>query len=154
MVKVGFDGSAIEQLLQQAESRATARHGNPVGCALYGRASAATPHVLQSFHHAGYRTQLSFLMMERTLDTPLELAVWLEQTTVGSFVREQDEQAVYEADEEAALDKGYHTPLTFEQWAERMNLNAISFDPGLWFVARIFSPFRRQDKHSRDRSFA
>jgi len=128
---------AGEQLLQQAEWRAVARHGNPVGCALYGRASAATPHVLQSFHRAGYVTRLSFLMMERSLDSPLEPAVWPGQTTVGLFVREQDEQAVYNADEEAALDKGYHTPLTFEQWAERMNLNAASFDPGLWFVARV-----------------
>lgn len=55
--------------------------------------------------------------------------------TVRTFTPGKDAQAVYQLDEEASIDKGYHAPLTFEQWAKRMNLNAAEFDPDLWFLA-------------------
>jgi mycothiol synthase len=47
----------------------------------------------------------------------------------------QDERVTYETDEEAAKDKGYHTPLSYEDWATRMGINSETFDPGLWFLA-------------------
>lgn len=52
-----------------------------------------------------------------------------------TFVRGQDEQATYQADEEAAEDKGYHDPLSYEGWVKRMGMDKESFDPGLWFLA-------------------
>jgi mycothiol synthase len=45
----------------------------------------------------------------------------------------RDEQATYEADEEASIDKGYHRPLDFAAWSERMGLGRV--DPALWFLA-------------------
>jgi len=102
---------------------------------IYSHISAANPLGVQIFSSAGYRSQLSFLIMERILDTPPEAAQWASGISVRPFVRGQDEQAVYLVDEEAALDKGYHAPLSFDGWSRRMSLNSPRFDPGLWFLA-------------------
>jgi ribosomal protein S18 acetylase RimI-like enzyme len=52
---------------------------------------------------------------------------------VRPFVVGRDEQATYEADEEAFLDIGYHRPLDFAGWVERMGPGKV--DPALWFLA-------------------
>ena len=52
-----------------------------------------------------------------------------------SFVPNQDEQATYQADEEAAEDKGYHHPLSYEKWAKRMGMDRKTFDPMNWILA-------------------
>jgi len=54
---------------------------------------------------------------------------------VRPFVLGQDEQATYQADEEAAEDKGYHQPLSYEDWIKRMRMDRDFFDPDIWFLA-------------------
>jgi mycothiol synthase len=102
---------------------------------IYTRVSATNLAGMQIFADAGYVSRLSFLMMERGLSKPPEQAQWSSGITVRLFVPGQDEQAVYQTDETASEDKGYHAPLSFDNWAKRMNLNAPEFDPGLWFLA-------------------
>ncbi len=123
------------RLLQCVERRAAAAAANAASFSLFSRVSAADPAGMQLFADAGYVSRLSFLIMERLLHEPPEPAVWPAGVGVRPFVPGQDEQAVYRADEEASQDKGYHTPLSFAAWAERMGLNHDSFDPGLWFLA-------------------
>ena len=60
---------------------------------------------------------------------------WPERISVRTFILAQDEYATYQADEEAAQDKGYHPPLSFEGWVKRVGMDRESFDPGLWFLA-------------------
>jgi ribosomal protein S18 acetylase RimI-like enzyme len=73
--------------------------------------------------------------MQLVMDAPPAAPRWPPGLVGHPFRPGRDEQAAYAADEEASLDKDYHTPLTFEQWAVRMDLNGERFDPGLWFVA-------------------
>jgi ribosomal protein S18 acetylase RimI-like enzyme len=74
-------------------------------------------------------------MMQIVMAEPPVSPQWAEGITVRTFMVGRDEQATYEADEEASEDKGYHSPLSFEAWARRMNLHNDSFDPALWFLA-------------------
>lgn len=89
----------------------------------------------QIFGDAGYEVTLSFIIMEIVMDTPPQMPRWAESITVRSFVAGQDEHATYLADEEASEDKGYHSPMTFDEWAKRMGLQLETFDPELWFLA-------------------
>ncbi len=102
---------------------------------IYTRVSAANTAVMQIFRDAGYISRLSFLTMKRSLETSPEPAQWMPGLTVRAFASGLDEQAVYRVDEEASVDKGYHAPMSFDQWARRMNLYSPDFDPGLWFLA-------------------
>jgi len=102
---------------------------------IYSRVSTANAAGMQIFREAGFASRLSFLIMKRTLEIAPEPARWMPGLTVRTFAPGKDAQAVYQLDEEASIDKGYHAPLTFEQWAKRMNLNAAEFDPDLWFLA-------------------
>lgn len=102
---------------------------------IYTRVSTVNLAGMQIFREAGYVSRLSFLVMKRTLETAPEPARWMPGLTVRTFAPGKDARAVYQVDEEASVDKGYHAPMSFEQWAKRMNLNAPEFDPGLWFLA-------------------
>ena len=123
------------QLLRLAEARASSVSADGSAVVLISRISEPDQTGKQILEEAGYALSLSFLMMERALAGPLEPAQWAPGITVRSFVPGQDEEATYLADEEAAEDKGYHTALTFEEWAKRMSLNGADFDPRLWFLA-------------------
>jgi mycothiol synthase len=57
-----------------------------------------------------------------------------EHVTIRTFVRGQDEHAVFDADEEAFRDHWGHLPGTFEQW-EYWTIQREGFDPALWFLA-------------------
>lgn len=116
-------------LLSLAEQNA------PPALPLYARVSAVNTAGMQVFREAGYVSRLSFLIMKRTLEIAPEPARWMPGLTVRTFAPGKDAQAVYKVDEEASVDKGYHAPMSFEQWAGRMSLNAPEFDPGLWFLA-------------------
>jgi GNAT superfamily N-acetyltransferase len=69
------------------------------------------------------------------MDVPPPIPQWVEGITVRPFVSGKDDQATYQADEEAAEDKGYHQPLSYEAWVKRMRMDSEFFDPDLWFLA-------------------
>lgn len=102
---------------------------------LRARLGDSNPGLRQAFETAGYVLRLSFLMMAIEMESPPAPPQWAEGLSVRTFIRGQDEQATYLADEEASADKGYSEPMTFEAWAERMKLNSPSFDASLWFLA-------------------
>lgn len=122
-------------LLQLAETRASSSNPGASSVALIGRASEYNQIGKQTFEDAGYALRLSFLIMERVMTAPPEPAQWTPGITVRTFITGRDEPATYQADEEAADDKGYHLPLTFADWAKRMSLDTAEFDPTLWFLA-------------------
>jgi ribosomal protein S18 acetylase RimI-like enzyme len=126
-------GQGIEpQLLQRIEARARAVAPNAT---LLLRASDNNEAAWHAYEAAGYSRYLSFQIMQIDLDGPPPPPQWPEGITVRPFVPDQDDQATYAADEESALDKGYHDPLTFDGWAARMGRHAAGFDPSLWFLA-------------------
>lgn len=102
---------------------------------LFTQVSARNQTLSELFILNGYRSNLSFLIMELTMTESPAAPIWPDGITVRNFIPDQDEQATYRADEEASEDKGYHQPLDFASWARRMGLNAERFDPKLWFLA-------------------
>lgn len=120
------------QLLQRIEART--RTQTPAAT-LFVRASANNQAAWHAFEQAGYSRYLSFQIMQLDLDQPPPAPQWPDGITVRPFSPGQDDQATYAADEESALDKGYHDPLTFEGWTARMGRHAADFDPSLWFLA-------------------
>jgi GNAT superfamily N-acetyltransferase len=102
---------------------------------LYGRVSEKNKILKETFISKGFQSKLSFLIMEILMDEPPQDSMWPEKITVRNFIPQQDEQATYQTDEEASKDKGYHSPLTFEEWKKRMDMDEKSFDPRLWFLA-------------------
>ncbi|HET9908828.1 MAG TPA: GNAT family N-acetyltransferase [Anaerolineales bacterium] len=121
------------QLLRILEDKAVGHRAEKVK--LFTKISERNNTLLQLFASNGYRSNLSFIMMELEMDAPPPAPEPVEGITIRTFVRGQDEQGTYQADEEAAEDKGYHTPLSFEDWSKRMRMEKESFDPTLWFLA-------------------
>jgi GNAT superfamily N-acetyltransferase len=101
----------------------------------FARVSENNRTLLKLFASYGYKTNLSFLIMELDLTQAPDMSSWPEGICVRTFIKNQDEQATYLADEEASADKGYHQPLDFDAWAKRMRLHDETFDPNLWFLA-------------------
>ena len=123
------------EFLRRAEKRAISCCGGAASISLGSRVSERDPELQQVFESAGYAKKYSFLIMERLMDYPPDRPEWPAGVSVRPFVPGRDEQAAYLVDEEASVDKGYHQPLNFEDWARRMNLHVPSFDPSLWFLA-------------------
>lgn len=105
------------------------------GGSLTARISEKNKTLLELFASKGYKSNLSFLIMELVMDGPPPDPQWPEGIHVRTFVLAQDEYATYQADEEASIDKGYHDPLSFQDWVKRMGMASERFDPGLWFLA-------------------
>jgi GNAT superfamily N-acetyltransferase len=99
------------------------------------RISEKNKTLLELFASNGYRSDHTFLIMERTMNEPPDVPQWPERVYVRAFILAQDEYAVYRADEEASQDKGYHQPLSFHAWVTHMGMDRESFDPSLWFLA-------------------
>jgi GNAT superfamily N-acetyltransferase len=121
------------QLLMLLEQKAARRAKGSVERAT--QVSERNQLLLQLYASSGYRSNLSFLIMELRLDEPPALPQWAEAIHARAFVPGQDEQITYEVDEEAAKDKGYHSPLDYEGWVKRMGMDRESFDSGIWFLA-------------------
>jgi ribosomal protein S18 acetylase RimI-like enzyme len=121
------------QLLMILESKVVSVKKGKVN--LFTRVSEKNRTLLQLFASNGYHSNLSFQVMEVTLEEPPPPPLWPDGISVRTFVRGQDEQATYQADEEAAQDKGYHDALSYEAWAQRMRMDREMFDPSLWFLA-------------------
>jgi len=123
------------QFLMILESKVTSRKKEEVKVNLFTRISEKNQTLLQLFASNGYQSNLSFLIMETLLTEPPPASQWADGLTVRGFVPGQDEEVTYRTDEEAAEDKGYHTPLSYEGWRKRMRMDAEGFDPSLWFLA-------------------
>src|SRR6266508_1869176 len=96
------------------------------------RISAKNQTLLELFIVNGYRSSLSFLIMELVMSELPATPQWAQGIMVRNFIHGQDEQATFQADEEASQDKGYHQPLGFEAWSKRMGIGFERFDPSLW----------------------
>jgi len=121
------------QLLTILEEKAVVHKTEKVK--LFTKISEKNNTLLQLFASNGYKSNLSFIIMQLEMNEPPPTPQWPEGIAVRPFIRGQDEQATYQADEEAAEDKGYHDPFSYEGWAKRMGMDRESFDPGLWFLA-------------------
>lgn len=121
------------QLLSLLEQKAAARARGTVE--LVTQISERNQPLLQLFASNGYKSNLSFIIMELTLDEPPIPPQWTEGIHVRTFITGQDEQATYYTDEEASKDKGYHAPLNYEGWVKRMGMDSETFDPDIWFLA-------------------
>lgn len=121
------------QLLTILEEEALNRKTE--GISLVTRISESNKTLLELFASNGYRSDLSFLIMELMLSEPPAIPHWPERIHVRTFILARDEYATYRADEEASQDKGYHHALTFQGWVKRMGMDRETFDPSLWFLA-------------------
>jgi GNAT superfamily N-acetyltransferase len=121
------------QLLTILEDKALTHKTEKVK--LFTKISEKNNTLLQLFASNGYKSDLSFLMMELEMEVPPPAPDQVEGIMIRPYIPGQDEQATYLADEEAGQDKGYHTPLTYEEWAKRMRMDQESFDPGIWLLA-------------------
>ena len=121
------------QLLMILEEMATNRKKETVN--LFTKISEKNNTLLQLFASNGYKSNLSFLIMELVLNEAPDSPAWPAGIIVRTFIKGQDEQVTYRIDEEAAKDKGYHDPLSYEAWVKRMGIEKESFDPGIWFLA-------------------
>ena len=121
------------QLLMILEEKAAGRKKETIN--LFAKVSEKNNTLLQLFAVNGYKSNLSFLIMELVMDEAPASAQLPEDITIRPFVKGQDEQITYQTDEEAAKDKGYHDPLSYEGWVKRMGMEKESFDPNLWFLA-------------------
>lgn len=133
-----YRGRGIEDaLLPLIKERLHARNLQPKDgpVILYGRAFEANQALQEVFESEGYERNLTFQIMQVDLTEEQPAPEWPTNIEVRTFRLGEDEQAAYEADEEAGQDKGYHTPLTFDAWAQRMGLNKPEFDHSLWFLA-------------------
>jgi len=102
---------------------------------LFTQISEKNNTLLQLFAANGYKSNLSFLIMELELNEPPASPQWPAGIIVRPFIKDQDEQVTYQTDEEASKDKGYHNPLSYEGWVKRMGMEKETFDPNLWFLA-------------------
>jgi GNAT superfamily N-acetyltransferase len=89
----------------------------------------------QLYAQAGYQRSLTFSNMEIVLTDPPPAPHWPEGVVVRPYNPTTDTYATYLADEEASQDKGYHTPLSFAGWCDRMELDRPGFDPSWWYLA-------------------
>jgi len=118
-----------ELLLRAVEARASEPQGT---AALLTQVSDRNEDARRVMESTGYTTNLAFRIMTLTLDDAPPSPEWPTEIVVRPFVAGRDEQATYEADEEASVDKGYHRPLDFAGWSARMGLGSV--DPALWFL--------------------
>jgi len=88
----------------------------------------------QLFEHEGYNIIRRFWRMEIEINEPPSPPQWTEGITVRTYVRGQDDHAVFEMIEESFRDHWGHLPATFDSW-EHDRLNNPNFDPTLWFLA-------------------
>jgi mycothiol synthase len=82
---------------------------------------------------SGYTPVRGIYVMETTLDEAPPPPRWPNDISVGTFVPDQDERAVYEAVEDAFRDLWGRTRNPFERFVKETQKE--SFDPSLWFLA-------------------
>lgn len=98
----------------------------------YIRASNDSARRLMEAH--GYAIVRTIYVMAVELDGPPAPPEWPDGVSVRTFVPREDDQAVYEAGEEAFQDTWGRPPGTLERWMQPTR--AGSFDPTMWFLAK------------------
>ncbi len=100
------------------------------------RSFFADGHQLEAFVAArGYRSIRASYTMEIELDDdPPALPAAPDGIEIRSYRHPDDEQATYEAQEEAFADHWGHNPQPIETWRE-FSVKQTGFDPSLWFLA-------------------
>lgn len=121
------------QLLSLLEQKAITRAKETIQLAT--QISEKNQPLLQVFASRGYHSNLSFIIMELSLSERPVSPQWTSGIRVRTFERGLDEQVTYQTDEEAAKDKGYHSPLSYEGWVKRMGMDREDFDASIWFLA-------------------
>lgn len=81
----------------------------------------------------GYAAVRTHYRMQIALDASPPPPEWPEGIAARTFVKGRDEQAVFEAGEEAFRDLWNRPPSTFERWMQPTQ--AAGFDPSLWLLA-------------------
>lgn len=82
----------------------------------------------------GYRQIREFWQMEYQFEGPPLAPAWPDGIAVRSFVRGQDEQAVYDVYEATFSDHWGHVPISFAEYAEK-RFTRKDFNPDMWFLA-------------------
>jgi mycothiol synthase len=127
-------GTALLRALEE-RARAEMKLAEPDLRVFIRNGLAAGNSTARQMHAAeGYRPIRYSWHMEIKLDEEPRAPVWPAGIELRPFVREQHDQTVFEAHEEAFSDHWGHTPGTFEHWQHQVS-GRDDFDPALWFIA-------------------
>lgn len=127
------DSGLANHLLELLEERARSQEIKPA--ILYTQVGYRNSALIENFDSNGFISDLSFLVMEIVMAKQPRAPEWPDGIVPRAFVPNQDEQATYQADEEAGKDKGYHSSLSYEKWIRRMGMDRKNFDPSIWHIA-------------------
>jgi GNAT superfamily N-acetyltransferase len=98
---------------------------------IYG--NAAPMHELLA--NEGYAVVRRFWRMEIDMIEPPPTPKWPDGIAIRSFVRGQDEYAVWQALNDIFSEDWEYSELDFEKWLEVKIVTDEGFDPSLWFLA-------------------
>lgn len=136
-VAPAFRGRGVGTALRQwgeAYARQAMRSA-PVGDQVLVQQFIPSPAVSarQLLEDSGYRAVRETFVMEMSLDRPLPEPVWPPGITVRPFIPGHDDQATFEAVEDAFGDLWGRPRGTYERFAAMVT--APGFDPALWLIA-------------------
>jgi mycothiol synthase len=126
------DGAAVGAALLDALERRAAKDALP-GATLRVTIAAGDEGSRECVEAAGYERFKHSFRMRIDFDGDLPAPEWPAGVTVRTFVRGQDDEAVWKAHQEAFADGFEHSTWPYEGWREWAF--SESFDPSLWFVA-------------------
>jgi ribosomal protein S18 acetylase RimI-like enzyme len=130
-VPAGAAGLAAE-LLRDIERRAAADVDPGARAMTY--VSSRDDTVRGVVEAAGYGLVRASYYMAIAFDEPPQ-PVWPEGIEVGTYDPDEDEAAVYEAQQESFRDHWEHVDRPIEEWRSFL-VDTPAFDPSFWFVAR------------------
>lgn len=127
-------------LLEQIEARAAdMRSLAPAGAPVLLRHQtwSGNPNATALLTAHGYRLERVFRLMQIdvTPETPLPEVAPPAGIVIRPFVRGQDEQRAWLADEESFQDHWNHHPTDFDTWLRFQITARESFDPTVWWLA-------------------
>jgi mycothiol synthase len=125
-------GSVIVRLLEARGRELTPEAPEGVEVSLFNSVMQADQAGSGLLEREGYRVARVFWEMRIELSKEPEQPSLPAGLRMRGFVPEQDDHAVYEANEASFADHWGHTDRTFEQWHERME--RPDFDSTLWLL--------------------
>lgn len=133
-----YDGIGIEPVLfdiiEQRARREQHRAPDGARVVLHTFASSLHHDAHRHLEAHGFTHIRDGLQMLIDLDAP-PAATWPDGVAVRTFVRNQDERAVWETAEAAWQDHWGYAPMPFEEFLYFRIESAENFDPGLWHLA-------------------
>jgi len=130
-VRPGTDDAVRHSLFEAMEAKARARQALGGSTKVY-LASKDGP-MADVLAGRGYAVKRHSFRMEADLTEQPERPVWPDGMTVRTFRADEDDHAVYEAQEETFADQFDASPMSYEEW--RHWSFGAAFDPDLWFLA-------------------